>query len=195
MPGQDANRVQINSKENDIGCFMGATYAKECTLAPGTKLLTTMAVLMTWLLDHPEDKIIVFFQFVPTGMMLGCMLEQAGLQDSFLYYSGSMSQKERCEALDDFKSKAECKILVVSMRSGGQSLNLTAANRVIIVDPWWNSVAEKQAFGRVMRIGQQKHQSLVRICVPAPIEKRMLELQTRKAADVDHALQDDRLRA
>ncbi|PHH59622.1 hypothetical protein CDD81_2807 [Ophiocordyceps australis] len=194
MPGRDANKVQINAKEDDVECFLAATYAKGCTLTPGTKLLATMAVLTTWLLEHPEDKIIVFYQFVPTGMMLGCMLEQAGFQDSFLYYAGTMSQKQRAEALDEFKSNAERKVLVASMKCGGQSLNLTVANRVIIVDPWWNTVTEKQAFGRVVRIGQQKAQLLVRICVPAPIEHRMLQLQVQKAKDVAHALQDDRPR-
>ncbi len=80
---------------------------------------------------------------------------------------------------------------VATMQSGGQSLNLTAANRVIIVDPWWNSVQEKQAFCRVVRIGQEKETHLVRVMARAAIDERIDSLQKSKDKEIDHALQDD----
>jgi len=80
---------------------------------------------------------------------------------------------------------------IATMQSGGQSLNLTAANRVIIVDPWWNTVQEKQAFCRVVRIGQEKKTHLVRVMARAGIDERIDKLQKSKDKEIDHALQDD----
>lgn len=77
------------------------------------------------------------------------------------------------------------------MQSGGQSLNLTVANRVILVDPWWNTTAEKQAFGRVLRMGQTKKSYLVRIMVSSRIDMKMSLLQEAKSEEIDYALQDD----
>lgn len=77
------------------------------------------------------------------------------------------------------------------MKSGNQSLNLTVANRVIIIDPWWNKTAEQQAFGRVVRIGQEKVTHLVNIKTKEPIDYRIYNIQERKAKDVDRTLQDD----
>ncbi|UNI16803.1 hypothetical protein JDV02_003205 [Purpureocillium takamizusanense] len=168
-----------------------------------------MAVVGTWQQDHPDDKIIVFVQFIMTAKVLGRMLELAN--GSFLYYVGTMTQTQKITALDDFKQDPSKKILVshsapfislmaipnifvlqiATMQSGGQSLNLTAANRVIIVDPWWNTVQEKQAFCRVLRIGQNKATHLVRIMARAAIDERIASVQNSKDKEIDHALQDD----
>lgn len=78
------------------------------------------------------------------------------------------------------------------MKCGGQALNLTVANRVIIIDPWWNLTAEQQAFSRVRRYGQKKIAHLVRIkATNARIEARISELQKSKDIEISHALQDD----
>lgn len=77
------------------------------------------------------------------------------------------------------------------MKCGSQSLNLTVANRVIIVDPWWNKTQEQQAFGRVVRMGQKKTSYLVRILSEGKIDKHMAMLQEQKSEIVDRALQDD----
>lgn len=81
---------------------------------------------------------------------------------------------------------------LVGLKCGGQALNLTMANRVIIVDPWWNAVAEDQAYGRVRRIGQTKETHLVRLFSDTPVDRRIRQLQSDKSAEVSRALQDDR---
>ncbi|KAM4058895.1 type III restriction enzyme, res subunit [Hirsutella rhossiliensis] len=139
--------------------------------------------------ECPDDKIIVFVQFIMTGKVLGRMLEGAGI--SFLYYTGALSQQQKNKALGDFAQDPTKKILISTMRCGGQSLNLTSANRVIIVDPWWNTTAEKQAFARVVRIGQKKESHLVRIMACESIDSRISDLQISKDVGIDHALQDD----
>lgn len=77
------------------------------------------------------------------------------------------------------------------MKSGGQSHNLTVANRVIIVDLWWNKEAERQAIGRVVRIGQKKETFSVRIVTNHGMDDRLIKVQTGKEAMVARMLQDD----
>lgn len=80
---------------------------------------------------------------------------------------------------------------LLSLKSGGQSLNLTVANRVINVDPWWNTTVEQQAFSRVVRMGQEKPSYWVRIMVKDSIDEQIEMTQKAKAVQVDRALQDD----
>lgn len=77
------------------------------------------------------------------------------------------------------------------MRCGGQALDLPIANRVIIVDLWYNKTVEQQAFKRVHRIGQKKETHLVRILARGSIDERLYMLQNAKEAIVNRALQDD----
>ena len=117
------------------------------------------------------------------------MLESAG-QD-FLYYNGEVSLGRRTKALEDFKTDPRKNIMLVGLRAGSEGLNLTVANRVILIDPWWNKTTEQQAFGRVERIGQQKISHMVRILTTADIDQRIAQLQVKKSIKVDYALQDD----
>lgn len=78
----------------------------------------------------------------------------------------------------------------MGLKCGALGLNLTAANRVIIVDPWWNTTREDQAFGRVWRHGQKKISHLVRIKARNSVDEKIAELQQTKSEEVDRALQD-----
>jgi SNF2 family DNA or RNA helicase len=80
---------------------------------------------------------------------------------------------------------------VSTLKSGGQSHNLTVANRVILVDPWWNKTVEKQAISRVVRMGQKKETYAVRIMTNHSIDSRVVELQTIKEEIIARMLQDD----
>ncbi len=77
------------------------------------------------------------------------------------------------------------------MRCGGQALNLTAANRVISVDQWWNTAMETQAFGRVHRIGQEKETHFAKIVVKNSIDERLVQMQEEKARVIARALGED----
>lgn len=118
------------------------------------------------------------------------MLEGEGI--SFAYLSGKQSTEQRNKAVEGFqKENNEVKVLVSSMRAGGQCLNLTRGNRVVLMELWWNHAAEQQAFARVFRYGQKKQTHFVRFIVQTPIEQRMLEMQAEKILEIDEALQDD----
>lgn len=79
----------------------------------------------------------------------------------------------------------------MGLKCGALGLNLTSANRVIIVDPWWNNTVEQQAFGRVWRYKQKKICHLVRIKSESPMDLKIAEMQASKSKEVDRALQDE----
>ncbi|KAI8381233.1 P-loop containing nucleoside triphosphate hydrolase protein [Radiomyces spectabilis] len=90
-----------------------------------------------------KDKTIVFSQFVKMLDIVGDALEQKGYK--FVRYDGSMNVKQRDAALTSFFEKPEVTVLLVSTKCGSLGLNLTAANRVVIMDNWWNPSLENQA--------------------------------------------------
>jgi hypothetical protein len=76
------------------------------------------------------------------------------------------------------------------MQCGGQALNLACANRVIVLDPWWNSAVEQQAFGRVHRMGQQKETYLAKVIVRNSVDERLVKLQQKKLEAVGKAIKE-----
>lgn len=117
------------------------------------------------------------------GRILGRVLQQE--QIKFLYYFGEMSREEKEDNVRAFHANAEIKVLVASLRCGGQGLNLTCANRIILVDPWWNSAIEHQAYGRVFRMGQTKETYYVRLLTRKTIDGRMAKLQNEKLRQIN----------
>ncbi|XEV05212.1 hypothetical protein FSHL1_010499 [Fusarium sambucinum] len=177
-------------------CFFAATCGREdigfdpARMPWGAKLTATVQVILTWLQNSPDDKIIVFIEFTITAKALGCILEKLGL--TFLYYNQiATTQARKDEAYEKFRDNPKIKILVASMKCGGTGLNLQIANLVVIDDIWFNTTVEQQAFGRVHRIGQKKETKLVRILARGTLDERLVMLQDAKAAVVSNVLQDD----
>jgi SNF2 family DNA or RNA helicase len=92
-----------------------------------------------------------------------------------------MSQKQRDKAIESFTMNPGVMVMV-STKSGSAGLNLTVANRVITVDPWWNSCTERQQFGRIYRISQEKETFLTRLIVKEAIDERIYKMQNKKDA-------------
>lgn len=100
-------------------------------------------------------------------------------------YTGQMSQDARSAAINEFGDKKKGKkILLASLKAGGLGLNLTMASRVLLLDPWWNSAVEQQAFARVFRIGQVKETHLVRLVITNTIDSAMMAIKVRR--DMPH---------
>lgn len=128
----------------------------------------------------PTEKSVVFSQF---SQMLNCLegpLADVGFR--FVRLDGSMTSKKRQAALTAFRSKDPDSptIFLLSLKAAGVGLNLVAASRVYMVDPWWNPAVEEQAMDRVHRLGQTRDVTVVRLIVTDTIEDRILELQERK---------------
>lgn len=74
---------------------------------------------------------------------------------------------------------------------GAVGLNLTMASRVVILDPWWNSASEQQAFCRVFRFGQRETTCLTRFCVKNTVDERLIQMQERKEKEIDSVMKED----
>ena len=155
-------------------------------LVKGTKTpAATERAKMRWLCDAlPElvdegRRILVFSQF--TEMLTLVQDELTALELPFLVLTGETPVRERGGVVKQFQAKT-VPIMLLSLKAGGVGLNLTAADTVIHLDPWWNPAVEQQATARAHRIGQAQPVFVYKLVVAGSIEERMLALQERKTA-------------
>ncbi|KAI8928180.1 SNF2 family N-terminal domain-containing protein [Entophlyctis helioformis] len=156
------------------------------TWLSSTKIERTMVLLEQTRLKHPGEKTIIFSNF--TGMLdlLEVPLQQAGFK--YTRYDGSMDLKARTAATEQLHNDPETCVMLTSIKCGSLGLNLTCANRVIMLDFWWNPAVENQAIDRVHRFGQTKDVVVHRITVQRTVEDRILEMQAKKQDMADQAL-------
>jgi superfamily II DNA or RNA helicase len=133
-------------------------------------------------------RILVFSQF--TEMLDLIALELDALQLPWLALTGKTPPAKRGALVAQFQSKT-VPLLLVSLKAGGVGLNLTTADTVIHVDPWWNPAVQEQATARAHRIGQKQTVFVYKIVVEGSIEERIIELQARKAALAEGVLGGD----
>lgn len=100
-----------------------------------------------------------------------------------------MSQDARDRSINEFGEKPEKRILLASLKAGGLGLNLTMASRVLLLDPWWNSAVEQQAFARVYRIGQVRETQLTRLTVTNTIDSAMMAVKVSRRLDSSEIVQ------
>ncbi|KAL9003842.1 MAG: hypothetical protein Q9188_003303 [Gyalolechia gomerana] len=128
--------------------------------------------------SSPTTKSVVFSQFTSFLDLISPALTRAHIP--FLRFDGTMNQKVRVSTINAFTESSKGMVLLLSLRAGGVGLNLTAAKRVFMMDPWWSFAVEAQAIDRVHRMGQEGEVKVVRFVVRGSIEGRMLRIQERK---------------
>lgn len=79
--------------------------------------------------------------------------------------------------MSSFRDDPSVKVFLISLKAGGLGLNLTAANKVVLIDPWWNPAQEDQAVDRIHRLGQTRPVEIVRFIARGSLEERILDLQ------------------
>ncbi|KAF4778400.1 SNF2 family domain-containing protein [Colletotrichum scovillei] len=139
--------------------------------------------------DSQSPKTIVFHEFTKTAVILGITLNALGIP--FVYLNGKVTPTQKNKAIDAFRDNKDIKVLISSVKTGGQGLNLTCASKIIRVDAWWNASVEQQADGRVHRIGQTQVASSVVIKAEDTIDNRILDMQEEKSEEIARILQDD----
>ncbi|KAL8755091.1 MAG: hypothetical protein Q9199_003880 [Rusavskia elegans] len=159
------------------------------TWESSAKIERTMEILQATNARKEGEKTIIFSQFTSLLDLLEVPIYDQGMK--YQRYDGSMSSNARNDAVMEFTDKPECKIMLVSLRAGNAGLNLVAASQVIIMDPFWNPYVEEQAIDRAHRIGQRKPVQVHRILVPGTVEDRILELQEKKRAMIESALDEN----
>jgi superfamily II DNA or RNA helicase len=123
-------------------------------------------------------KVLIFSSFVKHLDLFRTRFSDAGYR--FAYLTGSRTRQQREEAVRRFQDRADCQLFLISLKAGGVGLNLTAADYVFILDPWWNPAAEMQALNRAHRIGQEKNVFVYRFITSHTIEEKIQHLQQRK---------------
>jgi SNF2 family DNA or RNA helicase len=136
-----------------------------------------------------DHKALVFSQFL--GMLALIKEKLIANNIPFEYFDGSTSAPDREKAIQNFQNNDECRVFLISLKAGGVGLNLTAADYVYIVDPWWNPAVEQQAIDRTHRIGQTKNIFAYRMICIDTIEDKILQLQERKRILAKELIADD----
>jgi non-specific serine/threonine protein kinase len=136
-----------------------------------------------------DHKALVFSQFLGMLGLIKEKLKAAGVQ--FEYFDGSTNVQERQRAIDNFQNNPECRVFLISLKAGGVGLNLTAADYVYIVDPWWNPAVEQQAIDRTHRIGQTRNIFAYRMICKDTVEDKIIQLQEKKRLLAKELISDD----
>ena len=136
-----------------------------------------------------EHKALIFSQFLGMLALIKAKLTEHNIP--FEYFDGSTSPADREKAIQNFQNNDDCRVFLISLKAGGVGLNLTAADYVYIVDPWWNPAVEQQAIDRTHRIGQTKNIFAYRMICIDTIEDKILQLQERKKTLAKELIADD----
>ncbi|HIP94704.1 MAG TPA: DEAD/DEAH box helicase, partial [Leucothrix sp.] len=141
--------------------------------------------LLEELLEN-NHKALVFSQFVKYLSIIREYLDERGIKYQYLDGSTPVTKrKERVEAFQD----GEGELFLISLKAGGSGLNLTAADYVIHMDPWWNPAVENQASDRAHRIGQTRPVTIYRLVAENTIEQKIVKLHQHKRDLADSLLE------
>ena len=136
-----------------------------------------------------NHKALVFSQFLGMLALIKEKMKELGIE--YAYFDGSTAAADREKAIQYFQTDDNCRVFLISLKAGGVGLNLTAADYVYIVDPWWNPAVEQQAIDRTHRIGQTKNIFAYRMICKDTVEDKILKLQERKRALAAELITDD----
>ena len=147
-------------------------------------------LLLDQLVDVAAEshRALVFSQFTGYLRKVAHRLDTAGIANAYL--DGSTRQRQR--VIDDFRS-GSAPVFLISLKAGGFGLNLTEADYVFLLDPWWNPAAERQAVDRAHRIGQHRPVMVYRLVAADTIEEKVMALRDRKVGLFDAVVDDESL--
>lgn len=169
---------------------------------PDTTLTSSKLRLFETIISELREnnhKALVFSQFVGYLKIIRAYLDKAGIH--YRYLDGSTPAKKRQEEVEAFQAGSG-DIFLISLKAGGTGLNLTAADYVLHMDPWWNPAVEDQASNRAHRIGQQRPVTIYRLIAKNTIEEKIVKLHQDKrkladtlleGTDVSHKLSGEEL--
>jgi len=146
----------------------------------GAKLLQLITDVQEAL--EQKRKILIYSQFTSLLKLIHQEFKEA------LYLDGSVPAAKRGELVKSFQEDPNCSLFLLSLKAGGVGLNLTAADYVFILDPWWNEAVERQAIDRAHRIGQKNTVIAKRYLVLGTVEEKMLQLKNKKQQAADQLL-------
>jgi superfamily II DNA or RNA helicase len=185
VDSQDKKTMQVLAELTRLRrfCCHPALLQPETAL-PASKF-AVFCQLLGELLDN-DHKALVFSQFVDHLALARQWLDEAGIR--YQYLDGATPGKQRKARMDAFQA-GEGDVFLISLKAGGTGLNLTAADYVIHLDPWWNPAVEDQASDRAYRMGQQRPVTVYRLVAENTIEEKIVALHAEKRALADSLLE------
>jgi SNF2 family DNA or RNA helicase len=164
-------------------CCCNVRLVKPELQLPSSKL-AAFGDMLNELLDN-KHKALVFSQFVDHLHLVRELLDERGIR--YQYLDGSTPAKQRQQRVDAFQ-RGDGDLFLISLKAGGVGLNLTAADYVIHMDPWWNPAVEDQASDRAHRMGQLRPVTIYRLIAKHTIEEKILALHAHKRDLADSLL-------
>ena len=162
---------------------------------PSAKITAALTAIRAHSDDPEAGKAVLFSQWTSCLDLVEVALRKEAAASGrpamqYVRLDGSCSAAARATVLASFAATGPGTpfLMLVSLKAGGTGLNLTAANLVVLLDPWWNWAVEAQAVDRTCRIGQARPVKVLRLVVESSVELRMLRVQERKSAMVDGAV-------
>ena len=145
-----------------------------------------MGVVFDYLenLRQTQHKVLIFSEYVTLLEHVGSEMTSRGWDYALL--TGQTLDRE--QVIARFQNSIDCQFFLISLKAGGVGLNLTAADYVFLLDPWWNRAAEEQAIARAHRIGQQRSVFVYRFVSAGTLEEQILTLQDRKQSLIDSVM-------
>ena len=188
LQGINKSKIQILEallRLRQTACHPALVTGSVDDVTPNAKL----DVLLPRLSEVIEEnhKAIVFSQFTSFLSIVRSRLDDQGV--AYEYLDGKT--RNRGAAVERFQRDPDCKLFLISLKAGGQGLNLTAAEYVFLLDPWWNPAVEAQAIDRAHRIGQTNRVFAYRLITRDTVEEKVLELQSTKRELADAIINAD----
>ena len=148
------------------------------SLSDGEICSPKLGILLDSLVEAVENghKVVVFFNYIAGIELVSEKLDEAGIDFSCM----TGSTRDRKSIVERFQNDPRCMVLLMTLKTGGVGLNLTAADTVFIFEPWWNKAAEEQAVNRLHRFGQKANVLSYSIITRNTIEEKIQILQQQK---------------
>ncbi|NBG88577.1 DEAD/DEAH box helicase [Isachenkonia alkalipeptolytica] len=179
---------------SQIQILAGLTRLRQISCHPGVFIedyhggsgkLEALAEIVDLALES-NHRLLIFSQFTGVLKKVREDLEKKGHRP--LYLDGSIPMNQRGDLVKRF-NKGEVPIFLISLKAGGTGLNLTSADMVIHMDPWWNPAVENQATDRAHRIGQKKKVQVKKLIARGTVEEKIHQIQEQKKAIIDQVIQ------
>ncbi|KAJ5650474.1 uncharacterized protein N7484_004197 [Penicillium longicatenatum] len=173
--GKKSQPIMLSSSDDESDSDDDISYEGENGELPSTKIRYLMKLLNK---ESADYKFIVFSVFTSMLDKIEPFLNSANI--GFARYDGGMRNDHREASLNKLRNNSGTRVLLCSLRAGALGLNLTAASRVVILEPFWNPFVEEQAIDRVHRLNQTVDVKIYRMIIKGSVEERIVALQDRK---------------
>jgi SNF2 family DNA or RNA helicase len=140
-------------------------------------------------IKNSNESVLIFSSFTKTFPYIEEILELKKI--NYLKLTGKLKGKKRTKIIQEFQDNNDIKVFLISLKAGGIGINLTKANNVVFLDPWWNKSVENQAADRVHRIGQERKVNVYKLICAETIEEKVLSIQKEKIEIMKYFIDND----